>query len=241
MVNPRDSKVYFFESVALPFGAVSSVLAFNRVARALRTLMSRLFKLVITNFFDDFCQIEVGLLRSSAWTTAESVLRLLGWKISMGEDKRHPFEKKFEILGAVISLPKVDTGTIEVSNKQSRLEQLQNQVDELKLSLGQHISRTRLESVKGRLLYASGHTYGRCTQLACQLLHRFGGQGSTALVTADLVHAISEALSTLLESKPRMIQAWNRANPTDSFFVEDIGVDAIIDRAYKKAVKRAKP
>ena len=52
-------------------------------------------------------------------------------------------------------------------------------------------------------------------------------------------------LDALLEGKDkeanRMIQAWNRANPTDSFFVEDIGVDAIIDRAYKKAVKRAKP
>ena len=52
-------------------------------------------------------------------------------------------------------------------------------------------------------------------------------------------------LDALLEGKDkeanRMIQAWNRANPTDSFFVEDIGVDAIIDRAYKKAVKRSKP
>ena len=52
-------------------------------------------------------------------------------------------------------------------------------------------------------------------------------------------------LDALLEGKDkeanRMIQAWNRANPADSFFVEDIGVDAIIDRAYKKAVKRAKP
>ena len=54
VANPHDGQVYFFESVALPFGAVSSVLAFNRVARALRTLLSRLFKLVITNFFDDF-------------------------------------------------------------------------------------------------------------------------------------------------------------------------------------------
>ena len=213
VANPHDGQVYFFESVALPFGAVSSVLAFNRVARALRTLLSRLFKLVITNFFDDFCQLEVGLLRSSAWSTAEAVLSLLGWKISMGEDKRHPFEKKFEILGAVISLPEAGSGTIEVSNKQSRLEQLQNQVEELKLSLGQHVSRSRLESVKGRLLYASGHTYGRCTQLACQLLHRFGGAGPTAMVTADLIHAISEALSTLLESKPRMVQAWNQCPP----------------------------
>ena len=70
--------MYFFEAVALPFGAVSSVLAFNRVARAIRTILSRLFKLVVTNFFDDFCQLEVEPLQSSAWRTAELVMELLG-------------------------------------------------------------------------------------------------------------------------------------------------------------------
>jgi hypothetical protein len=52
-------------------------------------------------------------------------------------------------------------------------------------------------------------------------------------------------LDALLEGKDkeayRMMQAWNRSNPTDAFYVEDIGVEAIFDRAYKKAVKRAKP
>ena len=199
--------------MALPFGAVSSVLAFNRVARALRMVMSRLFKLVVTNFFDDFCQLEVGLLRSPAWSTAEALVALLGWKISMGEDKRHPCQKRFEILGAVVTLPEVGSKVIEVSNKQTRLEQLALQVEEMKSFLGKHVARSQLESIKGRLLYASGHTYGRSTQLACQLLHKLGGSGPTALITADLIHAIAEALSLLLESKPRMINAWSNTPP----------------------------
>ena len=72
VVCPTDKEVYFFEAVALPFGAISSVLAFNRVARSMRTILSRLFKLVVTNFFDDFCQLEVDQLQSSAWKTAEN-------------------------------------------------------------------------------------------------------------------------------------------------------------------------
>ena len=52
-------------------------------------------------------------------------------------------------------------------------------------------------------------------------------------------------LDALLEGKDkeanRMMQAWNRANPVEALYVEDIGVDAIFDRAYKKAVKRTKP
>eukprot|EP00435_Cladocopium_sp_Y103_P053347 s684_g17.t1 len=150
VVNPGDSKVYFFEAVALPFGSVSSVLAFNRTARAIRTILSRVFKLVVTNFFDDFCQLELGLLRNSAWRTAETVLELLGWKISLGEDKRHPFMKTFEILGAVISLPQKGSTKVLVSNKESRLVQLSEQVSEIGQCLGQHISRTKIESLKGR-------------------------------------------------------------------------------------------
>ena len=52
-------------------------------------------------------------------------------------------------------------------------------------------------------------------------------------------------LDALLEGKDkeanRMMQAWNRANPVEALYIEDIGVDAIFDRAYKKAVKRTKP
>jgi hypothetical protein len=41
--------------------------------------------------------LELGLLKESAWKTAETVMQLLGWKISSGEDKRKPFSKSFEI------------------------------------------------------------------------------------------------------------------------------------------------
>ena len=67
-----------FESIALPFGAVSAVNAFNRVARCLRLILCQLFLLTNTSFFDDYCQLEFGPLGDSAWRTAETVLGLLG-------------------------------------------------------------------------------------------------------------------------------------------------------------------
>jgi hypothetical protein len=213
VLNPHDGQVYFFEATALPFGSISSVLAFNRAARALRTILAKLFKLVFTNFFDDFCQIELGLLTSSAWKTAELVMGLLGWKISTGEDKRRPFSKSFEILGAVVTFPTNSAGVIEVSNKETRLEQLKLQVQELQQCLGSSMSRTKIESLKGRLLYASGQTYGRCTQLACQILHRLSGMGPLVKISPELVHATSHALSLLLQSRPRVVGAWNNIPP----------------------------
>ena len=210
---PADGTVYFFEAIALPFGAVSSVLAFNRAARALRTILSRVFKLATTNFFDDFCQLELGLLKESAWKTAETVMQLLGWKISSGEDKRKPFSKSFEILGAVVSFKSSPIDVIEVCNKESRLAQLEEHVAELRKSLHTSISRTQLESIKGRLLYAAGHTFGRCTQLACQLLHRLGGAGPSIKVTPELVYAVSEALEALNSAGPRTIKPWEGMTP----------------------------
>jgi hypothetical protein len=131
----------------------------------------------------------------------------------MGDEKRKPFSKKFEILGAIVTFPPSGGTTIEVTNKESRLLQLQQQVNELKGFLKATAPRAMLESLKGRLLYAAGHTYGRTTQLACQLLHKFGGQGPSVTVTPELVHVVSEALSLLMEAKPRLVQSWSEAPP----------------------------
>ena len=79
-------------------------MCFNRMARALRIIMSKLFLLVNTNFFDDFCQLEIPKLCKSAWDTAELVMQLLGWRISTSDDKRLPFATKFTMLGAVVDL-----------------------------------------------------------------------------------------------------------------------------------------
>lgn len=102
--NPSLGRTEFYESVALPFGSVCAVVAFNRVARALRIIMSELFLLVKTNFFDDFCQLEDECLAESAWGTAEMVMKLLGWRISVSEDKRLPFLQVFNMLGSVLDL-----------------------------------------------------------------------------------------------------------------------------------------
>ena len=192
---------------------MSSVLAFNRVARAIRTILCRLFKLVVTNFFDDFCQLEVEPLQSSAWRTAELVMELLGWDISMGEDKRKPFDRTFEILGAVISFESSPHRCIKVSNKKSRISQIREMYKELEGSLHGGVSRSFVESLKGRLLYAAEHTYGRCTQLARQLLHRVSNLGAKVDVTPELVHCVCMAVDSLVEAKPRQILPWKKEKP----------------------------
>lgn len=100
-------------------------------------------------------------------------------------------------------------------------------VDDLKKRVGQKISRASIESLKGRLLYAAGHTHGRCTQLACQLLHKFSGDGPMVSWTVELVHAAAMALEQLMTSKPREIMPWSQQRCvlifTDGAVEDDFG------------------
>ena len=209
--NLRTESVEFYESIALPFGSVCAVMAFNRMARALRLILSELFALVNTNFFDDFCQLECHQLCKSAWQTAELVMQLLGWKISMSEDKRAPFSKEFNLLGAVVNLSDATKGVVSVQNKPSRLEDLQSLVTSV--CNQQSVPLSTLETLKGRLLYAAGHCFGRCTQLSIQLISKVARRGPLVLLDPQLKFVIREALKCLVESRPRRVAAWSGRPP----------------------------
>jgi hypothetical protein len=204
--SPEQNCVCYFESIALPFGAVSAVNAFNRVARCLRLILCRLFLLTNTSFFDDYCQLEFGPLCDSAWRTAETVLNLLGWKLAMSEEKRVPFGKKFQMLGAIVDLTHAAQGMVQISNKPSRVEELLLTAD--KLELGEEVTESQLQSLRGRLLYAAGNTFGRCTQVAVQALGRIARRGTKVTLDEEMVKCVRFATETLAESLPRRIFSW---------------------------------
>ena len=209
--NEQKQRVEFFESVALPFGSVCAVMAFNRMARALRLIMSQLFMLVNTNFFDDFCQLETPSLCESSWRTAELVMQLLGWKVSMSDDKRLPFEDQFNMLGAVVDLADSRNGQVRVKNKDSRIVDIGDLVKDI--CAKQLVPQSVIETLKGRLLYAAGHTFGRCTQLAVQLVSRLARRGPMVVVDDDFKHVLQNAFSCLERAKPREIAAWSGRPP----------------------------
>ena len=213
--SPVDKDVRYFESVALPFGAVSAVNAFNRAARALRLILCILFLLVNTNFFDDFCQLEFSPLCTNAWSTAETVMKLLGWKIAMSEDKRKPFSYSFTMLGAVIDLSKSSEGKVVLMNKPSRVSELKDAVEDV-LTAG-NLSYAQLRSLRGMLLYAAGHIFGRCTQIAVQALGNVSNRGTKNLLCEEASRNLKFAISTLAAAGPRVISAWRDEWPVVIF------------------------
>ena len=204
--STEQNCVCYFESIALPFGAVSAVNAFNRVARCLRLILCRLFLLTNTSFFDDYCQLEFGPLCDSAWRTAETVMGLLGWKIAMNAEKRLPFSEQFQMLGPVVDLTQARDGLVQISNKATRIDELLEIVR--RLELGEEFSETQMQSLRGRLLYAAGNTFGRCTQIAVQALGKVARKGTRFVIDEELLRCVTFATKTLSQAMPRKIYAW---------------------------------
>ena len=201
----------FFEAVALPFGAISAVTGFNRAARALRICLSRLLLLVVSNFFDDYCQLELEGLKVSARNTAEEFIDLLGWKISQSGKALPSFASEFVMLGAQISFEEADQGFVLVHNKPGRVESIRQMAKPF-LEGGPPDARI-LQSLKGKLLFASSHTFGRCAQVATQsICHDCAGDQ-----VDSTRQAVAFALSLLGDAKPRRVGPWSYLPPVVIF------------------------
>lgn len=136
----------------------------------------------------------------------------------MGEDKRVPFGKRFNMLGAVVDLSHSMEGEVLIMNKESRVQELVATVN--KLVEGAQFNESALQSLRGRLLYAAGNTFGRCTQVAVQALGRLARKGTSTFLDAELLKCIQFAISTLASAQPRRITAWKNEWPVLIFTVE---------------------
>ena len=62
-------------------------------------------------------------------------------------------------------------------------------------------------------MYAAGHTFGRCTQLAVQLVSRLARRGPMVVVDDDFRAVLNGAFACLANAKPREIGAWSGRPP----------------------------
>ena len=115
--DPDLCDVIYYRFATLPFGSSHSATVFNRVAFALRKILIRLIKLVVTNVYGDFCDIEKDSLTSSATEAASLIFRMLGWKIAEEACKTLPFAKVFTLLGASFNMRRRVEGILEIGDK----------------------------------------------------------------------------------------------------------------------------
>ena len=203
VTDPVSGNVKLFRALALMFGETAAVYAFLRISRALSTLASKLLDLVIVEFFDDFTQIEPTSTAESAQVAIEDLFDLLGWKISMKEKKRLPFDKIFTSLGVEVDLSKSVRGEITVQNKPGRVESIAAAIS--KIVKSDYMGFKDALSIRGRISYAEGQLFGRVAAPVCRMLSAYAAVGKYRQLEPQLKQALMVVCEALSSAKPRRV------------------------------------
>ena len=115
------------------------------------------------------------------------------------------------MLGAEFSLIGAPQGKLTVSNKTSRITSLEAMVDEV--CSGTSVGGALLASLKGRLMYAATHTFGRVALMAVKLLSKLLRAGGPVLLQEHDKRLIRQCFEMIRDARPRVIQVCDVVSP----------------------------
>ena len=173
------SKVDCYVMKTLPFGSSASVDKFLRVSAFIQAAGCELL-LLWSNYFDDFPLASHHLTSTSSLAAAKAMLSLFGFEYA--GDKLPPFRPWCEVLGIKLDLTAAHEGEIRISNKPSRVVEVQRLLDRALDS--RSLTPAAVPSFIGKLQYADSQVWGRSGRIALGDLRSLGGSGSSA-VTLD--------------------------------------------------------
>eukprot|EP00971_Amphidinium_carterae_P313959 6239787-Amphidinium_carterae.1 len=168
--SPECDAPRYFIANSLLFGTTSAVYAFNRAAMGLWWIACTQMLLLCTDYFDDFPTLECEPLALSSRQSFETLLSVLGWRVSEGE-KSLPFSATFEVLGVEFDMHFAEPRPhFAVRNKPQRVEDLTQVLQCCESS--RKCSRKDLETLVGRLQFARGQLIGHALVPALAMLYR---------------------------------------------------------------------
>ena len=246
LLVPDSSGVkHYFVSQVLPFGASASVFAFNRIARAIHAIGTRLFALVWSNYYDDYPQLDLHACGDSAMQAAERLMDLLGWRFSKKPTRRLSMAKSLDALGVVFDMEYSQSCRIVVRNKPSRVEQIRNDIDMI-LESGRFSTAVAM-SLRGRLQFAESQTFGRAVMLHMRTCHqRAVGCVTGNMLTDSMMSELFWAKQFVLSCPPRILKGhvhddrvliFTDACLEDSNQIAGVGMVAYVWRGSKLAHK----
>ena len=113
--DPNTKSLKAFRMRALPFGSVKSVHAFLRVASSLWAILTQIFGVLCTNYFDDFVALADAREEKNVDHTVKAVFNLLGWVYAQDGPKAPPFGGVVTALGVTIDVTCLHEGRIHHS------------------------------------------------------------------------------------------------------------------------------
>ena len=200
-----EGEVKLFKALSLMFGTTAAVYAFLRFSRALSSLAARMLDLLVIEFFDDFTQVEASRLAMSSQVSLEGLLDLLGWRVADIAEKRKPFAQEFVSLGVLVDFRSAAEGVIALRHKPGRVEIIKEQVQGF---LGQDAKKMGFKdalSVRSRLGFAEGQTYGRLTAPVARMLSDWASIRCPRIASEELQLGLRFAIRHLETAGPRIL------------------------------------
>ena len=225
LVHNGEGQPHYFVSQSLPFGACSSVYAFNRISNSLKFLVQKLLKGVLTVFYDDFPILEPAVNANLFDGMLSKFLSVLGWHHATTGQKGLSFAEAFDVLGATVDLKDLSNGVLEVRNKTGRLERIMRLVNESKRFFPP--KRHDMQVIAGLLQYAAGNALGVTLRLCSRACSSMAAGKRTP--TSDDFERLCDWMCNIIGLvRPRIIKVGLKTRPIIVF--KDASWDGSIAR-----------
>ena len=190
-VFPMFGKAKFIILYALCFGLVSAVIAFNRIAMFLRTMLRVVTKIVVDHYYDDFVTLEQQGTALMAKEILSKIVHLFGWIID--PNKRTGPSATFRWLGA---MKKLNQHLIVTEMDKSRLSGMYDIID---LALENNdLSPASAATLRGKFGFAACGLFGNCGRISLAALkNRQYYTGSDFSISPQLRSALNWILRTI--------------------------------------------
>ena len=207
--DPATSKLLCFEGRVLPFGAVASVVHFNRLSRFLQAVGFHL-DLLWGNYFDDYPVVTPAALSQSSMKCMVNLLDLLGFAYS--GHKLKDFASEASVLGVDVDLTRVGELEVLVKNKRSRVEDILNSVQQVMES--KSLTFSECSKILGRVQFADSQIMGRAGKLAmCTIRESVRKHETSSQVGDEVLESFHVLVQRLTSGVPRTIPCAEETSP----------------------------
>ena len=168
-------------------GSVKSVHSFLRLSHSIWAVLTTIFMVITTNYFDDFISLAIVAESQSVDFTVKTVFRMLGWKFAEDGPKAPPLSPAVTALGVSVDVSDLHQGLVLIDNTEKRALELLDTIS----SVIQFCRMTKKEALRlrGRMQFVSGQIFGRvakrCLSAVTQHAYDTGdGRLSDVLLTS---------------------------------------------------------
>ena len=202
LIKDRNGKTQHYIGNALVFGATSAVFSFNRVARSLWFLISKLMQVPCCFFYDDYPMFCLENEGEEVDRVVSDFLGLLGWDHATSGSKGLAFDKVFTVLGMQLDLSQLTSQTVVLSNKPGRTDRIVQKLQEV--AQAGSIHKHEAQVLRGLLQFASGFYAGRgLKQTCCWLGEVVRGRTFTP---EEVRQRCTQAQKVLASASPRFLR-----------------------------------